>query len=170
MLHARSMRLCLTVKELKKLKKKQIPLKTMTLTKGVSSEFLSVLSDLGYETPFEITVPGVPPSINHMYIQTRNRKFPNPEAVEWGNKATALIREAWKEAPLECWCLVSITVHRKVSIRKYDAYNYGKLPQDCLERGGVIRNDYLALATMCWKEECSEREEEYTTLEVIAIE
>lgn len=88
-----------------------------------------------------VILDGLPPTVNHMHINARGRRFRSKECRDYQDYAVAEIsRQRAREWPFSGRVALSIvfTVSDK---RRWDIDNRVKAVQDCLELAGVIEND-----------------------------
>ena len=90
---------------------------------------------------FEITLAGLPPTVNHLYRTGRNgQRYKTRAGRAWQKNAAEILRSAWRREPY------AGDVELRVSLiaadrRKWDIDNRVKAVQDCLQAGGVIVDD-----------------------------
>lgn len=90
---------------------------------------------------FEITLAGLPPTVNHLYRTGSNgQRYKTRAGRAWQKAAAEILRRAWRREPY------AGDVELRVSLiaadrRKWDIDNRVKAVQDCLQAGGVLKDD-----------------------------
>ena len=90
---------------------------------------------------FRAALPGLPPTVNHLYRTGANgRRYKTRSGRSWQNGAAEILRAAWGREPYDGD--VELRVYLVASDRrKWDIDNRVKAVQDCLQAGGVLRDD-----------------------------
>lgn len=86
---------------------------------------------------------GIPPTVNHLYRNYRNRRYKTVAGRKYQKQVTEILSRKWEarppcEEPLELR-ITFITNDR----RKWDVDNRVKALQDCLSMAGIIKDDNL---------------------------
>lgn len=90
---------------------------------------------------FEITLAGLPPTVNHLYRTGRNgQRYKTRAGRTWQKGAADILRAAWRREPY------AGDVELRVDLiaadrRKWDIDNRVKAVQDCLQAAGVLKDD-----------------------------
>ena len=96
--------------------------------KGITRELLTLELD------------GLPPTVNHMYMNAKGRRFRTSECREYQQRVTAALQSAWRSPPFTgriAWHVKFTTANR----RRWDLDNRLKALQDCLQMAGIIKDD-----------------------------
>ena len=90
---------------------------------------------------FQITLAGLPPTVNHLYRTAANgRRYKTRAGRNWQRDATGILRCAWAREPYGGD--VELRVYLVAADRrKWDIDNRVKAVQDCLQAGGVLKDD-----------------------------
>ena len=90
---------------------------------------------------FEITLAGLPPTVNHLYRTGRNgQRYKTRAGRNWQRDAAGILRCAWAREPYGGD--VELRVYLiAADRRKWDIDNRVKAVQDCLQAGGVLKDD-----------------------------
>lgn len=89
-----------------------------------------------------LVLAGLPPTANQMYRTGRNgQRYKRVEVEEWQESVAEQMREAWNN-PLAFMGEVKVRIEFRVNgKRRWDIDNRLKALLDCLEKGGVIKDD-----------------------------
>ncbi len=91
----------------------------------------------------KVEFEGLPPTVNHMYMNAQGRRFRTKECREYQEKTTEIIKSLWGENPYSgrvALYVELLTANR----RRWDIDNRLKALQDCLQLAGVIKDDSQA--------------------------
>ena len=88
-----------------------------------------------------IELEGLPPTVNHMYIGARSRRFRSKECKDYQeyviNKIVPLRAREWPYSG----CMALTVVFTASNKRRWDIDNRVKALQDCLSAAGIIKDD-----------------------------
>ena len=88
-----------------------------------------------------IELDGLPPTVNHMYLSVRGRKFRTKDCAAYQdyvlNKMTPLRASEWSYSGRMALTLIFTAADK----RRWDIDNRIKSIQDCLARSGIIKDD-----------------------------
>jgi len=88
-----------------------------------------------------LELDGLPPTVNHMYINARGRKFRSKDCVAYQDYVVNEIsRSRTSEWPFSGRMVLSIEFTAS-DRRRWDIDNRVKALQDCLARAGIIKDD-----------------------------
>ena len=88
----------------------------------------------------KVEFEGLPPTVNHMYMNAQGRRFRTKECREFQDKTTLILKSLWSKEPYLGRVALSVdflTSNR----RRWDLDNRLKALQDCLQLSGVIKDD-----------------------------
>ncbi|MBQ9419809.1 MAG: RusA family crossover junction endodeoxyribonuclease [Synergistaceae bacterium] len=87
-----------------------------------------------------IELEGLPPSVNHMYMDARRRRFRTLECRNYQDHVVEEIKSRWNKPMFtgRVALKVKLTTNNR---RRWDLDNRLKALQDCLEMAEVIKND-----------------------------
>ena len=89
-----------------------------------------------------LEIEGLPPTVNHSHINARGRRFRSKKCKDYQeyviNKIVPLRAREWPYLGRMGLTVVLTAADN----RHWDVDNRNKVLQDCLERAGVIKNDY----------------------------
>ena len=86
-------------------------------------------------------IPGLPPSVNHIWMNGKGRTFKPKAVAMWQQGAIIVLRCGRKVAePTEHKCFLKISLHIS-NHRRMDIDNRIKCLQDCLTPAGVMFDD-----------------------------
>ena len=90
---------------------------------------------------FRVTLSGLPPTVNHLYRTAANgRRYKTRAGRTWQRDAAEILRCAWCREPYGGD--VELRVYLVAADRrKWDIDNRVKAVQDCLQAGGVLKDD-----------------------------
>ncbi|MBQ3395904.1 MAG: RusA family crossover junction endodeoxyribonuclease [Synergistaceae bacterium] len=89
----------------------------------------------------DLTLDGLPPTVNHLYHSHGHVRFKSPEGKHYQNIVSNNIRSVWNNKPP-----YTSPVEFRISFftndnKRWDIDNRVKALQDCLSLAGVIRDD-----------------------------
>ncbi|MBR2207268.1 MAG: RusA family crossover junction endodeoxyribonuclease [Synergistaceae bacterium] len=88
-----------------------------------------------------LELDGLPPTVNHMYLSVRGRRFRTDECVAYQDYVVKEIsRYRAHEWPYSGRCSL-ILIFTASNKKRWDIDNRVKSIQDCLARAGVIKDD-----------------------------
>ena len=88
-----------------------------------------------------IELDGLPPTVNHMYLSVRSRKFRTKECIEYQDYIVKEIsRLRAPEWPYSGRCALTL-IFTASNKKRWDIDNRVKSIQDCLARAGIIIDD-----------------------------
>ena len=89
-----------------------------------------------------LVIAGLPPTANQMYRTGRQgHRYKRPEVEEWQSAVAEQMREAWNQAKAFMGEVEVRIEFRVKGGRRWDIDNRLKALLDCLEVGGVIKDD-----------------------------
>ena len=88
----------------------------------------------------DIELEGLPPTVNHLYLQHGGRRYKSPEGRVYQEQVCAEMSRQWNGAPYSGHAELSIT-YRTKDKRRWDIDNRVKALQDCLVMSGVLKDD-----------------------------
>lgn len=93
-------------------------------------------------TLLELTIEGLPPTVNQMYRTARTgARYKRPDVQEWQDEVSAVMRRTWQGKPPYTG-VVGVTVLFTVNNKKrWDIDNRLKALFDCLQAARVIKDD-----------------------------
>ena len=83
---------------------------------------------------------GIPPTVNHMYMSRRGRRFKTEETAAFQENIVAQLKTLWNRPPF-CNRAGLYLYFFQADRRHWDIDNRVKSIQDCLQKANVIRND-----------------------------
>lgn len=86
---------------------------------------------------FEITIPKLPETDNHTYLQRGKMRFMTKEAKAWKEMAQILYKQSWKKEPMKGELLSDVVLYVK---RDRDVHGSGKNLMDSMQ-GIIYDND-----------------------------
>ena len=93
-------------------------------------------------TLLELTIEGLPPTVNQMYRTARTgARYKRPEVQEWQDGVAAVMRRMWQSKPPytgDVGVKILFTVNNK---KRWDIDNRLKALLDCLQSARVIQDD-----------------------------
>jgi len=93
------------------------------------------------EELLSITIEGLPPTVNHMHINARGRRFRSQECVAYQDYVIdKIIQTRGRECPFSGRVALTL-IFTAPNKRRWDIDNRVKSIQDCLARAGVIKDD-----------------------------
>lgn len=87
-----------------------------------------------------LELDGLPPTVNHMYINAHGRRFRTEECRDYQEEVSAEIKTLWKGQPYKGRVALKIKLLTS-NRRRWDIDNRLKALQDCLQLAGVIKDD-----------------------------
>ena len=93
------------------------------------------------KTLIKLELDGLPPTVNHMYLNARGRRFRTEECQTYQLLTTLKLQRLWNDKPPfegRAALHVVLTVANR---RRWDIDNRLKALQDCLQLAGVIKDD-----------------------------
>ena len=94
-----------------------------------------------HEEILSLDLEGLPPTVNHMYLSARNRRFRTKECKAYQdyvlNKIIALRTREWPYSGRMALTVVFTAPNK----RRWDIDNRVKALQDCLALAGIIKDD-----------------------------
>ena len=106
-----------------------------------------------------LVIAGLPPTANQMYRTGRQgQRYKRPEVEEWQSAVAEQMREAWKK-PNAFMGEVEVRIEFRVKGgSRWDIDNRLKALLDCLEDGGVIKDDSQIASIEARRVTCGESE------------
>ena len=87
-------------------------------------------------------IPGLPPTVNHLYRTSgNNKRYKTREGKAWQNETALLFKAARREAAAYNGDVALDIVFHVADERRWDIDNRVKALQDCVEMAGVIGDD-----------------------------
>ena len=83
---------------------------------------------------------GIPPTVNHMYMSRRGRRFRTEETAAFQENIIAQLKTLW-DRPVFCNHAGLYLYFSQKTKRHWDIDNRVKSIQDCLQKANVIKND-----------------------------
>ncbi len=83
---------------------------------------------------------GIPPTVNHMYMSRRGRRFKTEETAAFQENIISQLKALWDRAPF-CDCAGLYLYFSQKTKRHWDIDNRVKSIQDCLQKANIIAND-----------------------------
>ena len=88
-----------------------------------------------------IEFEGLPPTVNHMYINAKGRRFRTKECSAYQDYVSRQIsQQRASEWPYSGRCSLTL-IFTAQNKRRWDIDNRVKSVQDCLARAGIIKDD-----------------------------
>lgn len=88
-----------------------------------------------------IDLEGLPPTVNHMYLSVRGRRFRSKECIGYQDYVSGIIsQQRAREWPYSGRCALTL-IFTASDKRRWDIDNRVKSVQDCLARAGIIKDD-----------------------------
>ena len=94
----------------------------------------------------DITLEGLPPTVNHLYRSGGGHRYKTPEGVAYQTATMATMKDKWTQPAKHCSgpYLGDVALHIVMTARtrrKWDLDNRVKAVQDCLQMAGIIKDD-----------------------------
>lgn len=83
---------------------------------------------------------GIPPTVNHMYMSRRGRRFKTEETAAFQENIISQLKALWDRAPFCDRAGLYLYFSQKIK-RHWDIDNRVKSIQDCLQKANIIAND-----------------------------
>ena len=94
---------------------------------------------------FEIVLEGLPPTVNHLYRTARDgTRYKTKAGRRWQQETASIMRLAWMRPPYEGDVELRLAF-QTADRRRWDIDNRVKAVQDCLQLGGVLKDDRQVL-------------------------
>ena len=88
-----------------------------------------------------LELDGLPPTVNHMHITARGRRFRTQECKDYQEYVSGVLRYSWgTKAPYSGRAALTV-IFTAPNRRRWDIDNRVKALQDCLITAGVIKDD-----------------------------
>lgn len=84
---------------------------------------------------------GIPPTVNHLYRNYRNRRYKTASGREYQEHVTKILHRKWKNQPPVITPVELRIIFTTNDRRKWDVDNRVKALQDCLSMAGIIKDD-----------------------------
>ena len=91
-------------------------------------------------TLLHMELEGLPPTVNHLYLQRGGRRYKSPDGRAYQEQVCADMRRQWGQAPYSGHTELRITYLTRDK-RRWDIDNRVKALQDCLVLAGVLKDD-----------------------------
>ena len=88
----------------------------------------------------EMELEGLPPTVNHLYLQHGGRRYKSPDGRAYQERVCADMRRQWAQEPYSGHAELRIT-YRTRDKRRWDIDNRVKALQDCLVMSGILKDD-----------------------------
>ena len=103
-----------------------------------------------------LELDGLPPTVNHMYINAHGRRFRTEECRKYQEEVSAALKTLWKGQPYKGRVALKIQLFT-ANRRRWDIDNRLKALQDCLQLAGVVKDDsqinYLSIERLYAKKD-----------------
>ena len=93
------------------------------------------------DTLLTLTLNSLLPTVNHMYMNARRRRFRTAECREYQDTVTAMLKAVWQDRPPFTGRAAVSVIFATNNKRCWDIDNRVKSIQDCLIMAGVIKDD-----------------------------
>ena len=91
-------------------------------------------------TLLDMELDGLPPTVNHLYLQHGGRRYKSPDGRAYQERVCSEMRSQWGRAPYSGYAELYITYLTRDK-RRWDIDNRVKALQDCLVLAGVLKDD-----------------------------
>ena len=116
-------------------------------------------------TLLRLEIPGLPPTVNHIYRTGKNFRYKVKEVRDWQEKITLLMRHAKTNKEIYTFPVALKIICCSNDKRRWDIDNRIKALQDCLAPAGIIRDD-----SQVWKIQIERKLTEETSTKIILTE
>ena len=98
-------------------------------------------NDKNNQELINIELDGLPPTVNHMYINARARRFRTDECIAYQDYVLGALSWLWPSKEPYSGRVALSLVFTAPNKRRWDIDNRVKAIQDCLARAGIIKDD-----------------------------
>ena len=98
-------------------------------------------NDKNNQELINIELDGLPPTVNHMHINARARRFRTNECIAYQDYVLGALSRLWPSKEPYSGRVALSLVFTAPNKRRWDIDNRVKAIQDCLARAGIIKDD-----------------------------